>query len=932
MKKTVRTSLKRIISIFLVSIMLLGSVVPIFATEGQENVPQTISDGIYMLKNKHTEKYLTLPGYFEYTSGKNNVYQDISTINDQYSRAVRVTYTTSGYTITPLLYENFGGGYVSVEENGNVVVSSTETKWKIEYNNTHDVYKILCEDKLLGVLGQANGSVDEKGISTSGNIITADNCMAFWEFEPITVNPHIFKRSSVTKKNIGIDNEWLFKLSDSEMNNCSITDCIVSGNTNLVQVARSGNYVVVKINNDLDSDKSNDFAIITITVRNNNGSHKRTIVVQNSGTGHGDACTTKTFKGTTPIHEIVLEPNQSKDILLAFHSSAGSFVAETWKSTDSCVTLAECEEKLITGTNFAVAKVNEVGLSCIEVTDAQGNCLRMIINVISSDTTQTQSSIINVTLDTTSLVLDANRGYLLRVPSSLEPTSWHFSPSSNVGYMYMWDNYIYMNTYSDDVDSAFIDSGYNSMTLTVVGAGRLEIELNVRQESKGRFEFGMGGDIYVGVGQTVKLVPEYTAYAYTSEDSFVAEVDSCGNVTALSTGSTIITAKSRYDLEAPDYSIYINVVLNNDLYYIENAERKTNMQPKDGSANPDKIIELEDFNKSSEAQKWSLVYKGEGYYNIINEYSCLALSVKEGEETTTNKSLIQAVPDTSDRQLWYIQGLGNNKYMVSSKASEQSDSYLVMASDDGVFSKKDVEQHPYANNDYCKWKFELVTPKAFVYSSGIFEAQKWVDEISPELNSVYGYSVVQIVEDAYSKYSIMDYVSNSEFAIISGHGSANGIKCWDDENHSSAETAILFEYSYISKESIVETNSLNNVELVILLSCETAEGTIKNSNSILLSSDIVLQSDGYAKNLFEQFVYCGVKNVIAFDKMVHNEDASWFIEDFMKFWSQGYTAEECMGMIDFTSPKYKSSDTYAGLYSEEYTLGDCWVLGVNEVE
>lgn len=382
-----KRTLTKILTLLLTLCILSVSVMPIFASN---NIANTIitSGQTYMLKNKATGKYLTLPGYIEYIENqKNNIYQYNTNNNDQYSRAVRVTYNTSTgkHTLVPLLYEYLSGGYVSCETIGNVVVSNNIFEWAITYVSGN-AYKILDSNgKALTSVGTNEGSVDTTGISQWGNIIVSDytgSNYQLWEFEAVTVNPHIFKSTSVTKKNIGMNAEWLFKLSDSEManNSVSVTNYNVSGNTSAVEVRQYGKYVIVKTKYDGNEDRTNDYAIITITVKIGENITERTVIAQNTGMRGAGACITLPFEATPQLRTLVLD-GTSKEYMMTFKSNLGNVNIVSWQlfGDTQWIEFSSYNGKELVGSNFAVIRVNDSGFAVIRATSNTGDIYDFVI-------------------------------------------------------------------------------------------------------------------------------------------------------------------------------------------------------------------------------------------------------------------------------------------------------------------------------------------------------------------------------------------------------------------------------------------------------------------------------------------------------------------------------------------------------------------------
>ena len=146
-KKEIKSILIRMTAIVLTFLTVFLSAPTIFANEIYPEAEYITNEKTYMIKNKASGKYLTLPGYFDINpddttiESKNNVYQHGAKINDQYSRTVRIVRDSSSgkYYIWSCLFENIGNKYISSDINDNVVLSSTITdsvKWIIQYDES----------------------------------------------------------------------------------------------------------------------------------------------------------------------------------------------------------------------------------------------------------------------------------------------------------------------------------------------------------------------------------------------------------------------------------------------------------------------------------------------------------------------------------------------------------------------------------------------------------------------------------------------------------------------------------------------------------------------------------------------------------------------------------------------------------------------------
>lgn len=427
-KRRLRSAFIRLTALVMTFLSVFLSSAPIFANEISPPAEGVTSGEVYMLKNLYTGKYLTLPGYFdvypneESEASRNNIYQSTAKINDEYSRAVRITYLTNTgeYTLCPLLFENFNGGYIGSTPSRNVelfVTLSAATKWTIEYIENKGAYVIKNHaDQVLATYGTGNGGLNYNSSISQGNIIVEDYMGRddqMWILEARTgtkkINPHIFKSDgSVTKKNLGTGAEWIFKLSDSEMSNndVSITSLTVSGSHNdLISYAINGKYILVKMNADTVTadNKWDNYVAIQIAVRYSSeiigeGSTSwRTVVVQDSGTGSGDGCKTIAIHNPARMHTVIINEGSPANFIITFKSDIQNVNIYRWEDNHdkSVLDYESYSPNLVSdyfpvdlkGYNFAIIKALNVGYTTIVAENLNGEIYRTILEVqtVSSD-------------------------------------------------------------------------------------------------------------------------------------------------------------------------------------------------------------------------------------------------------------------------------------------------------------------------------------------------------------------------------------------------------------------------------------------------------------------------------------------------------------------------------------------------------------------
>ena len=423
MIKSAKKWFTNLLSLILVVSIIISAFIPVLATQ----VQGITSGSTYMLKNKGSNKYLTIP---RYTDTEKNVYQDTSKINDEYYRAVTVTYLSDGYSLSPLIYNTIGQGYIVSDSGNNVYCSSVNTNniWNIEYVVGKGGYKISNQfGNAITAVGLSSGNVSDNSVSANGNIIVSayngsDN--QIWYFESVTVNPHMAKNELVTKKNLGTGAEWLIRLSDSEMNspNVSIVDVSVS-RENLVTVEQYGKWLLVRMNTDNETpyDTFDDYAIIKITL---SYGIERLVIVQDAGTGSNDSCRTIPFNSDIQLYTITLDSGEPQRCILTFKSTLGAVSVYKWEieNQTSAIEFAEYSGKTLSGTNFAVVDILDIGFAVITATNSRGDTYTMVIEVKSRETDGTyrnSSDIKRVTSSQKDFELKLFRSYLFYLDDSV---------------------------------------------------------------------------------------------------------------------------------------------------------------------------------------------------------------------------------------------------------------------------------------------------------------------------------------------------------------------------------------------------------------------------------------------------------------------------------------------------------------------------------
>lgn len=233
---------------------------------------------------------------------------------------------------------------------------------------------------------------------------------------------------------------------------------------------------------------------------------------------------------------------------------------------------------------------------------------------------------------------------------------------------------------------------------------------------------------FVSIGKTQSLLNLYlTAKVYSdfrmeqssitwsSSNPTVASVDSNGNVTGLSPGTTIIKATPKFDADG-EIATYTVIVpsLRDGIYYIQNRQHNNYVQADDATApnytQPGVALEQWAFDGRIH-QKWELMLQYDGYYRIRSTVSGLYMATQLGGEGTENLFIVQENLLTSPRQLWRISITSHGSYKIKAKSSEPYEADLVMVSANLINGSAEgiqVQQRLYVNNESYKdeWYFE----------------------------------------------------------------------------------------------------------------------------------------------------------------------------------------------------------------------------------
>lgn len=611
------------IAFALTFIMLALPLFSVFA-DGS-NVPPPISEindsKLYALKNKQTGLYLTLPCYTEVNDQNNpetSIYQYPQRTNDQYSRAVTLTYSPQNglYTIEAALFKNFENGRITYDSSDNLYLSQTTSnglgEWILVYNAEYGGYRIL---------NQYNEAITASR-SAYGNLYVTYEQLGYyqiWELEEITANPHLIKPDvGIEKKNIGTGCEWIFTLRNAEANVRSIQSVEAVINPDLVTVSTHANGFVAKINPIGDSieEAYDKYALIKITLDND---EIRYIMVQDAGTGNYDACRTIPIYKYSRYATVTIPENGTKDFLITLTSEIGGKPVVRWEINDDLyVCQAIYDGNVLAGTNYIVVTAQNIGFASVSAyVDINNDSTpdkeySVLIEIRTQNTVHPNV----MTLDSTIEQLELQYGtvYLMKTPILVH---------TNVLTDEFTLNDLWRLDYSD------------TASILVAGANYAVIQTATKDD----FE----------VYNTV--TPE--RYFYNG-----------------------VTVPLEYGLIDIDFAFKKNrkLYLDNGTYYIQNLEYSDKFLQTNSDENDD-FMEIWDFD-GEEDQQWIFTYLNNGFYKIQSaEWNNYALTIAEDVLTDENARIRQGVFDSSlHRFQWQITHNAGGGYTIQNRATLENDS------------------------------------------------------------------------------------------------------------------------------------------------------------------------------------------------------------------------------------------------------------------
>ena len=289
---------------------------------------------------------------------------------------------------------------------------------------------------------------------------------------------------------------------------------------------------------------------------------------------------------------------------------------------------------------------------------------------------------------------------------------------------------------------------------------------------------------------------------WNSNSDSVKVNSTTGAITAMTPGkSAVISAKYYYNgtsyqasfyasvKPVPDGNYYLRSQIYNRYLQIDNDDASNNYSTSGA------IMEQWEFD-GGDYQKWTLQWRGNGYYSIISAKSGKALTVPSGQIESADVSLVQQPYTGSDRQLWKITITDDHYYKIKAKSSEGASNDLVMAVGDSLINDSNgvnIEQRLYLNRDdeyydhLDKWficSFVDIGMSTDNYSAGgtrerqsyLYATTFWDDLNDGNPFSLnHRYNMGEVTTASKADFSVNGAISNNiDFMIYVGHGHSSG--------------------------------------------------------------------------------------------------------------------------------------------------------------
>ena len=392
------------------------------------------------------------------------------------------------------------------------------------------------------------------------------------------------------------------------------------------------------------------------------------------------------------------------------------------------------------------------------------------------------------------------------------------------------------------------------------------------------------------IGVTAAFVCSYSTsqtITWVVQDTSVLTVNSAsGEIMPLKPGGiTKVTASHIYNGVAygVDFYVYVKPILDGE-YFLRSREYPRYLQiEKDDSAN-DYLTSgagMEQWTlDGGDYQKWSLQWRGNGYYSIISVQSGKALSVPASQTDWNGAILVQEIYTGADRQLWKITMTEDGCYKIKAKSAEMANIDLVvsvgfdyMYGSDGV----SIEQKQYLDDGIDIEKWILCPSGTDVFLLGVNTAEDGHDHHSA-YGSVMadvqklGYSGTNcIITDAIGIKETQEYIEQCKVFVSRSHAYPS-----DSQTHILLDKEYIYSlgswhlYNYLQDRPTLD---LSNCDLMLFVGCYTSkvEGT----------------------SLPDAAVAAGAGCAIGFDDEINCDSANTWTERFFYYYSRGFPVSYC---------------------------------------
>lgn len=280
-------------------------------------------------------------------------------------------------------------------------------------------------------------------------------------------------------------------------------------------------------------------------------------------------------------------------------------------------------------------------------------------------------------------------------------------------------------------------------------------------------------------------------------------------------------------------------------------------------------------------QRWGILSRGNGYYQIFNVQSGWTLAVQDGYENRSGKALVQEQYVGDPRQLWSITETSRGTFVLRPYSSESYSKDWCMCAGTSLFGISDglnVEQKEYSNNSDLKDEWilhQICDASLLAFDEAAYPNRD--DYFYRVGNYFRNFDKEDVFEEYYTSYTADEMIKcmqRSDIFYIHTHGNQTSFQ--------------ISNTSSLTMDDLVDVD-LNQMDFAMLLTCETALGGY--SQARVDSNEPI--------NIVERMVRCGVDTVIGFDEPTDiapcNEFAIYFTSI---MFNDRHTVEEALIRAD----------------------------------